>query len=108
MRLTVFHIRSGRPNLVAVAILPRHPDYIESVRKLEPGRESPIPPTSYYHLMLNVPNAVDVGYYLSKHPETIAKLWSLETSGQGIKVMQQALLPPKNADAAASQERKPE
>jgi len=55
-----------------------HPDYLESVRRLEPGREMPIPPTSY-HVMLNMSNAPDVGYYLSRHPETIAKcgLWAV-------------------------------
>lgn len=67
----------------------RYGDYYQSIKRLEPGNESPIPPTSYCHLMLNVSNAPDVGYYLSRHPETIAKLWSLETSGQGVKALQE-------------------
>jgi hypothetical protein len=68
--------------------------------------------------MLNIPNAPDVGYYLSRHPETIAKLWSLETSGQGIKVMEelnhissglrfQANATQSGASAAARRERQP-
>jgi len=39
--------------------------------------------------MLNVSNAPDVGYHLSRHPETILKLWSLESSGRGIEVMKE-------------------
>jgi hypothetical protein len=66
----------------------RYSDYMESVKRLEPGNE-PISPTSYLHLVLNVPNAPDVGYYLSRHPETMAKLWSLEASGQGVKIIEE-------------------
>jgi hypothetical protein len=62
---------------------------MQSIKRLEPGNETPIPPTSYYHLMLNVSNAPDVGYHLSRHPELIAKLWSLESSGNGIQAMKE-------------------
>jgi hypothetical protein len=67
----------------------RHPDYIESVRRLEPGRETPIPPTAYLHTVMNLENPADVAYYLSKSPETLAKLWSLEASGQGVKIIEE-------------------
>lgn len=60
-----------------------------SIKRLEPGNETPIPPTSYYHLMLNVSNVPDVGCHLSRHPELIAKLWSLESSGNGVKALQE-------------------
>ena len=39
--------------------------------------------------MLNVSNATDVAYHLSRHPETIAKLWSLESSGRGVDAMKE-------------------
>jgi hypothetical protein len=69
--------------------LQKYPDYMQSIKRLEPRNETPIPPTSYYHLMLNVSNAPDVGYHLSRHPELIAKLWSLESSGNGIQAMKE-------------------
>ena len=34
----------------------RHPDYLESIRRLEPGRETPIPPTAYFHTVINLKN----------------------------------------------------
>ena len=31
----------------------RHPDYLESVARLQPGRETPIPPTAYLHTVMS-------------------------------------------------------
>ena len=49
----------------------KYPDYTESIDRM--GKETPLPPTSYLHMMMHTSNAPDVGYYLSKHPEVVAK-----------------------------------
>jgi hypothetical protein len=71
------------------AFAERHPDYQESIARLQPGRETPIPPTAYLHTVMNVQNPADVAYHLSKSPEILAKLWSLEASGQGVKIIEE-------------------
>jgi hypothetical protein len=95
----------------------RYGDYTESIERLT--KETPQPPTPYLHMMMNTSNAPDVGYYLSKHPEVVAKLWGLEASGQGVKVIEEINHIPSDlrfqgntaqtgAGAAARREHRPE
>jgi hypothetical protein len=57
----------------------RYPDYAESTAKC--GKEFPISPQTYLHMVLHLPNPPDVAYFLSKHPEVVSRLWSLEAQG---------------------------
>lgn len=65
----------------------KNPDYHASVAKLQSNGNIPL--TSYCHLMLHISNPVDTVYYLSKHPEAVAKLWSLEGNGRGVEAIQE-------------------
>jgi hypothetical protein len=67
----------------------KYPDYQESIAKLRPDGASPLPPTVYCHLMMNVENPTDVAYHLSKNPEALTKLWALEAQGAGVRVIEE-------------------
>src|SRR5215469_7378397 len=68
---------------------PKNPDYQETVARLQPNRPTPISALQYHHLLLNTPNPEACAYHLAKHPEMLARMWALESSGRPLDVMRE-------------------